>query len=115
MKDIKNIIADLQTWVEEDRENRTIALVAVQKTEETEEKYAADQHIITKGKTGFLIDAFGSVLNDKDPENGLHKVLRIALRRQALDGLVKIAERVFKDKGNKPENGSEDGKEADHE
>ena len=115
MKDIKNIIADLQTWFEEDRENRAIALVAVQETEETEEKYAADHHIVTKGKIGFLVDAFGNVLSDKDPENHLHKVLRLTIRRQALDGLVKIVERVFKDKGNKPENGSEDGKEADHE
>ena len=115
MKNIKNIIADLQAWVEEDTENRAIALVAVQKTEETEEKYSADQNIVTKGKTGFVVDAFGSVLTDKDPENALHKVLRLTIRRQALDGLVKIAERVFKDKDNKPENGSEEGKEADHE
>ena len=116
MKDIKNIIADLQAWVEEDTENRAIALVTVQKTEETEKKYTSEQNIATNGITGLLVDAFGNVLNDKDPENGLHKVLRIALRRQAIDGLVKIAERVFKDKDDKkPENGSEDGKEADHE
>ena len=115
MKDIKNIIADLQAWVEEDSEKRAIALVTVQKTEETEKKYTSKQNIATNGITGLLVDAFGNVLNDKDPENGLHKVLRIAIRRQAIDGLVKIAERVFKDKGNKPENGSEEGKEADHE
>lgn len=115
MKDIKNIIADLQTWVEEDSENRAIALVTVQKTEETEKKYTSEQNIATNGITGLLVDAFGNVLNDKDPENGLHKVLRLTIRRQALDGLVKIAERVFKDKDNKPENGSEEGKEADHE
>lgn len=116
MKDIKNIIADLQAWVEEDSDNRAIALVAVQKTEETEKKYTSEQHISTQGLTRLLVDAFGNVLNDKDPENGLHKVLRLTIRRQALDGLVKIAERVFKDKDNKKtENGSEDGKEADHE
>lgn len=34
MKDIEIIIADLQAWVEEDKENRAIALVAVQKTED---------------------------------------------------------------------------------
>lgn len=115
MKDIKNIIADLQAWVEEDKENRAIALVAVQKTEETEEKYGSEQHIVTQGITGYLVDAFGNVLNDKDPENGLHKVLRLTIRRQAIDGLVKIAERVFKNSDKKPENGSEEGKEADHE
>lgn len=115
MKDIKNIIADLQAWVEEDGENRAIALVAVQKTEETEEKYASDQHFVTQGIMGYLVDAFGNVLKDKDPENGLHKVLRIAIRREALPGIVKIAERVFKDIDKKPENGSEEGKEADHE
>lgn len=115
MKDIKNIIADLQAWVEEDTENRAIALVAVQKTEETEKKYQSEQHIATNGITGLLCDAFGNVLNDKDPENGLHKVLRLTIRRQALDGLVKIAERVFKNTDKKPESGSEEGKEADHE
>ncbi len=115
MKDIKNIIADLQAWVEEDSENRAIALVAVQKTEETEEKYASDQHFVTQGIMGYLVDAFGNVLKDKDPENVLYKVLRIAIRREALTGIVKIAERVFKDIDKKPENGSDEGKEADHE
>lgn len=115
MKDIEKIIADLQAWVEEDKENRAIALVAVQKTEDKEKSYICEQHISTHGLPRLLVDAFGSVLTDKDPENGLHKVLRIAIRRQAIDGLVKIAERVFKDKDNKPENGSEEGKEADHE
>lgn len=38
MKDIEKIIADLQAWVEEDKENRAIALVAVQKTEDKEER-----------------------------------------------------------------------------
>ena len=113
MKDIKNIIADLQAWVDEDRENRAIALVAVQKTEETEEKYGSDQHIVTQGITGYLVDAFNTVLNDKD--SGLHKVLRLTIRRQALTGLEKIAERLFKNTDKKPENGSEEGKEADHE
>lgn len=115
MKDIKNIIADLQAWVEEDTENRAIALVAVQKTEETEKKYQSEQHIATNGITGLLVDAFGNVLNDKDPENGLHKVLRLTIRRQALTGLEKIADRLFKNTDKKPENGSEEGKEADHE
>ena len=116
MKDIKNIIADLQAWVEEDKENRAIALVAVQKTEETEEteeKYGSEQHIVTQGITGYLVDAFNSVLNDKD--SGLHKVLRLTIRRQALTVLEKIADRLFKNSDKKPENGSEDGKEADHE
>lgn len=115
MKDIKIIIEDLQGWVDEDSENRAIALVAVQKTEETEKKYTCMQQIATQGITGYLVDAFGNVLNDKDPENGLHKVLRIAIRRQALTSIVKIAERVSKDTDKKPENGSEEGKEADHE
>lgn len=113
MKDIKNIIADLQAWAEEDKENRAIALVAVQKTDETEEKYISDLHVATHGITGLLVDAFNNVMNGKDC--GLYKVLRLTIRRQALTGLVKIAERVFKDKDNKPENGSEEGKEADHE
>ncbi len=118
MKDIKNIIADLQAWVEEDSENRAIALVAVQKTEETEEteeEYASDQHFVIQGIMGYLVDAFGNVLKDKDPENDLHKVLRLAIRRQALTGFLKLAERVLQNTDKKPENGSEEGKEADHE
>ena len=113
MKDIENIIADLQAWVEEDKENRAIALVAVQKTEETEEKYASDQHIVTQGMTGYLVDAFDKVLSDKD--SGLHKVLRLTIRRQAVTGFLKLAERVLLNTDKKPENGSEEEKEADHE
>lgn len=85
MKDIEKIIADLQAWVEEDKENRAIALVAVQKTE------------------------------DKDPENGLHKVLKHAIRRETMTGLIKIADRLLKKSDKKSENSSEEGKEADHE
>lgn len=85
MKDIEKIIADLQAWVEEDKENRAIALVAVQKTE------------------------------DKDPENGLHKVLKHAIRSEAMTGLIEFADRLLKKSDKKSENSSEEGKEADHE
>ena len=115
MKDIEKIIADLKAWVEEDKENRAIALVAVQKTEDTEESYCSEQHTVTQGVMGYLVDAFQNVLNDKDPENGLHKVLKHAIRREAMTGLVKIADRLLKKSDKKSENGSEEGKEADHE
>lgn len=112
MKDIKKIIADLQAWVEEDKENRAIALVAVQKTEGAT---ARSKHTVTQGIMGFLVDAFQNVLNDNDPENGLHKVLKHAIRREAMTGLIKIADRLLKKSDKKSENGSEEGKEADHE
>ncbi len=115
MKDIKNIIADLQAWVEEDKENREIALVAVQKTDETEEKYESDRHVATMGIMGYLVDAFQSVLNDNDRDNGLREVLRRALRREALTGLAMVVNRMLKNIDKKSENGSEKGKEADHE
>lgn len=115
MKDIEKIIADLRAWVEEDKENRAIALVAVQKTEDKEESYCCEQHTVTQGVMGYLVDAFQNVLNDKDPENGLHKVLKHAIRREAMTGLVKIASRLLKNSDKKSENGSEEGKEADHE
>lgn len=115
MKDIKKIIANLQAWVEEDTENRAIALIAVQKTEDKEEGYSSHQHTVTQGIMGYLVDAVQNVLNDKDPENGLHTVLRHALRREAMTGLVKIADRLFKNSNKKSENVSEKGKEADHE
>lgn len=115
MKDIEKIIADLQAWVEEDKENRAIALVAVQKTEDKEESYCSEQHTVTQGVMGYLVDAFQNVLNDKDPENGLHKVLKHAIRREAVTGIVKIASRLLNNNDKKSENGSEEGKEADHE
>lgn len=115
MKDIEKIIADLQAWVEEDKENRTIALVAVQKTEDKEDSYSSEQHTVTHGVMGYLVDAFQNVLNDKDPENGLHKVLKHAIRREAMTGLIKIADRLLKKSDKKSENSSEEGKEADHE
>lgn len=113
MKDIEKIIADLQAWVEEDKENRAIALVAVQKTEDKEESYSSQQHTVTQGIMGYLVDAVQNVLND--PENGLHKVLKHAIRREAMTGLIKIADRLLKKSDKKSENGSEEGKEADHE
>lgn len=115
MKDIEKIIADLQAWVEEDKENRTIALVAVQKTEDKEDGYRSQQHTVTHGIMGFLVDAFQNVLNDKDPENGLHKVLKHAIRHEAMAGLIEFADRLLKKSDKKSENGSEEGKEADHE
>lgn len=115
MKDIEKIIADLQAWVEEDKENRTIALVAVQKTEDKEYGYRSQQHTVTQGIMGYLVDAVQNVLNDKDPENGLHKVLKHAIRREAMTGLVKIADRLLKNSDKRSENVSEKGKEADHE
>lgn len=115
MKDIEKIIADLQAWFEEDKENRAIALVAVQKTEDKEKSYSCEQHTVTHGVMGYLVDAFQNVLNDNDPENGLHKVLKHAIRREAMTGLIKIADRLLKKSDKKSENGSEEGKEADHE
>lgn len=115
MKDIEKIIADLQAWVEEDKENRAIALVAVQKTEDKEKSYSCEQHTVTHGIMGFLVDAFQNVLNDKDPENGLHKVLKHAIRRETMTGLIKIASRMLNNSDKKSENSSEEGKEADHE
>lgn len=115
MKDIENIIEDLQAWVEEDKENRAIALVAVQKTEDKEKSYCSELHTVTQSVMGYLVDAFQNVLNDKDPENGLHEVLKHAIRREAMTGLIKIADRLLKKSDKKSENGSEEGKEADHE
>lgn len=115
MKDIEKIIADLQAWVEEDKENRAIALVAVQNTKDKEDGYGAELHIVTQGIMGFLVDAFQNVLNDNDPEDGLHKVLKHVICREAMTGLMKIADRLLKKSDKKSENGSEEGKEADHE
>ena len=115
MKDIEKIIADLQAWVEEDKENRAIALVSVQKTEDKEESYSSHQFYMTQGIMGYLVDAVQNALNDNDPENGLHKVLKQAIHREAMTGLVKIADRLFKNSDKKSENLSEKGKEADHE
>lgn len=115
MKDIEKIIADLQAWVEEDKESRAIALVAVQKIEDKEKSYSCEQHTVTHGVMGYLVDAFQTVLNDNDPEDYLHKVLKHAIRREAMMGLIKIAARLLKKSDKKSENSSEEGKEADHE
>ena len=41
--------------------------------------------------------------------------LKHAIRREAMTGLIKIADRLLKKSDKKSENGSEEGKEADHE
>ena len=70
---------------------------------------------MTQGIMGYLVDAVQNALNDNDHENGLHKVLKQAIHREAMTGLVKIADRLFKNSDKKSENLSEKGKEADHE
>lgn len=115
MKDIENIIEDLKAWAEEDKENRAIALVAFQKTEDKKDGYRSQQYTVTQGIMGFIVDAFQNVLNDKYSENGLHKVLKHVIRRETMTGLIKIADRLLKKSDKKSENGSEEGKEADHE
>ena len=118
MKKIETILEDLRTWVEEDSENRAIAVVAVQKKDETEDGYQSEQNHATVGVKQLLVDAFDTVMSDRDSD-GLYGILRIVIRRKAVEGLGKLADRFLKNKsdnkGNKPENGSEEGKEADHE
>ena len=90
-------------------------VVNSEKTEEKEEGYGSQQHTVTLGIMGYLVDAFQNVLNDNDPENVLRKVLEHAIRREAMTGLIEIADRLLKKSDKKSENGSEEGKEADHE
>lgn len=111
MKDIEKIIADLQAWVEEDKENNRTCCGS----EDKEDGYRSQQHTVTQGIMGYLVDAFQNVLNDKDPENGLHKVLKHAIRREAMTGFIEFADRLLKKSDKKSENSSEEGKEADHE
>ena len=115
MKKIETILEDLRVWVEEDSENRAIAVVAIQKKDETEDSYQSEQHHATVGVKQLLVDAFDTVLTEKDAD-GLYGILRIVIRRKAVEGLGKLAGRFLKNKSdNKPGNGSEEGKEADHE
>lgn len=115
MKKIETILEDLRAWVEEDSENRAIAVVAVQKKEETEDGYQSEQKHATVGVKQLLVDAFDTVMSDRDSD-GLYGILRIVIRRKAVEWLGKLADRFLKNKSdNKPENGSEEGKEADHE
>ena len=115
MKDIEKIIADLKAWAEEDKENRAIILVAVQKTEDKEESYCSQRRTVTQGIMGYLVDAFQNVLNDKDSEDGLREVLKHAIHREAMTGLIEFDGRLLKKSDKKSENSSEEGKEADHE
>lgn len=100
MKDIDKIIADLQAWVEEDSENRAIALVAVQKLEDKEKSYRSQQHTATYGMKGYLIDAFQNVMNGKATEDCLRDVLEQAMRHEAMMGLIKIADNFDKNDEN---------------
>lgn len=84
MKEIDKIIADLEAWVDEDRENRAIALVTVQKKEDKKKSYVSEEQNITHGITAFLINAFQDALNDKDPENGVATALKHAILREGM-------------------------------
>ena len=99
MKDIEKIITDLQAWVGEDKENRAIALIAVQKLEDKENGYCSQQHTVTNGINGYLVDAFRAVLYCKNSGLDLREILEHAMRYEAMMGL-KIAK---------------EGKEVDHE
>lgn len=45
----------------------------------------------------------------------MHKVLKHAMRREAMTGLIEFADRLLKKSDKKSETSSEEGKEADHE
>lgn len=92
MKDIENIIADLEAWGEEDRESRAIGLVVVEKTEEIENGYNSKQADIAIGKLGFVANAFQNVLRNKDPKNGLQKALKYAIGSEAAKHLTAIGD-----------------------
>lgn len=81
MKDIDKIIADLNAWVEENDENRAIALVVVKKTEDKEDCCRFQHRVITNGIMGYLVDAFQNVMNGKSSED-LHDILECALWRR---------------------------------
>ena len=83
MKDIENIIADLEAWVEEDRESRAIGLVVVQKTEEIGNGYNSKQADIAIGKLGFVANAF---------QNVLQKALKYAIGSEAAKHLTAIGD-----------------------
>ena len=115
MKDIEKIIADLKAWVEEDSENRAIALVAVQKLEDKENGYRFQRHTVAEGVEEYLVDAFQGVLSDKDPENFLRKFLKLAIVREVTAELKKIVSGTLDNSDKSFDNGSEEGKEAEHE
>lgn len=118
MKTTETIYEDLKAWVEEDRENRAIAVVAVQKKDETADGYQSEQHHAILDAKRLLVDAFDTVMSDKN-NGGLYGILRNVIHRKAVEGLGKLANRFLKNKSsnrdNEPKNGSEVGKEADHE
>ena len=76
MKNIEEIIADLQAWVDEDKENRAISLVGVQIKEGTE------KYVLTKGLSVLLADAFMKALNIDSTDKELHKILVVAIALQ---------------------------------
>lgn len=73
MKKIETILEDLRTWVEEDSENRAIAVVTVQKKDETEDGYQSEQNHATVGVKQLLVDAFDTVMSDRDSD-GLYGI-----------------------------------------
>lgn len=79
MKDIEKIIADLNAWVGEDKENRAIAIVAVQKIEDKENGYRFQRHTVAGGVEEYLVDAFQNVLEDKDPNDCFRDALEYAV------------------------------------
>ena len=80
MKNIEKIIADLQTWADEDIENRAISLVGVQIKEGNDR--CAEKYVLTKGLSVLLVDAFMKALNIDSTDKELHKILVVAIALQ---------------------------------
>ena len=80
MKDIDKIIADLEAWVDEDKESRAISLVAVKKKEGNDSR--AEKYVLTQGLSVLLVEAFMRVLNADSTDKELHKILAVAIALQ---------------------------------
>lgn len=74
----------LQEWQAENKEKRSVSLVMIEVTEETEKGYGTENNCVLFGKSAHFIDFFEKTLTDKtNPLSGLmnEAIKRISMRR----------------------------------
>lgn len=123
----------VEAWKSEDTENRAIIVIATQKVKDDDDKERMSSCDLVIGEQGLLIDLLYHRMKDrnkeKDEHNVLPSLLRRAMARISIDGLLhdlchkaerieKMAKKLgFIDDDDKTQNNDAEtaGKEADNE
>lgn len=112
MEQIKSIFDELAKWQEENKENRGVLLIAVERTHEDEEHTESQSTAAVIGTPRTIVMGVKSAMKNAKP---VRDIIRRAIFEQAMDGLIKSLGDNDKEtpspEASKGDNAAEQGKE----